>query len=94
MTDYPAALRGLAALLTPDPDDSDAWLSLPDLGMLLHWSLLKAGRQRLPTHAPTACLLVTALAARYQSAGGYIGTHAGVRYLHSPPAPHPTLTLL
>jgi len=83
MTSYLTTLRALAPLLGPDLDDPETWISLPELGLLLHWCLLKADCRRLPTHAATARLLVTALATRYQSAGGYIGTHAGVRYLHS-----------
>ena len=78
----PAARRGLAALLPSDPADPDAWLSLPAWGRLLHWSLHKADRPRLPTHAATARLLATAAPARYHGAGGYRSTHAGVRHLH------------
>ncbi len=83
MTSYLTALRALALLLDPDPDDPETWISLPDMGMLLHWCLLKADRCRHPSHVAAARLLVTDLAARYQGTGGYIGTHAGVRYLHS-----------
>jgi len=82
MTDHVTTVRALALLLTSDPDDPETWISLPKVGVLLHWCLLKADRRRRPPHAAIARLLVTDLAAHYQGAG-YIGTHAGVRYLHS-----------
>lgn len=76
-----APLRALAAALTANPDDAEAWIAVP----AVHLALWRHARRADPAVSVSAVeTLHAVLAAAYHLVGGYVSRHDGVGYYHEP----------